>query len=445
MPSCQELEQKRADLAAKISALCDASKAEDRAFTDAERTELDTLEAQYEAASKDHAAAVKDDERRKAAADRAKQFASSGRKTAHDPVSIGKVKENFTDDPKCGFETHRDFLLAVMDTAKTGAVKDNRLKYLATAGSDEQGGYSDPYGGFLLPRGFSPNLLSLQAEMDPTANLTTKIPMEAAILDIPARVDKNHTSSVSGGLRVYRRAEADTSASSRMEFEQVTLKAVSLFGIAYATEELLERSPISFVTLLDAGFRDEFGSKLIDEKISGTGAGMYEGVLNSPCTISVAKETGQAAATIVYENIVKMYARCWAKGRAVWLANHNTLPQLAQLNQSVGTGGTGMIWQPSAREGSPNVLMGLPIYFTDAVPTLGTVGDLILGVWSEYLEGTYNGSNVKRAESMHVRFVNHERTFKFWVENDGRCWWRSALTPKNGSTLSPFVTLATRA
>jgi len=49
------------------------------------------------------------------------------------------------------------------------------------------------------------------------------------------------------------------------------------------------------------------------------------------------------------------------------------------------------------------------------------------------------------AESVHVRFVNHERTFKFWLRNAGAPWWRSALTPNKSSvTLSPFVTLAAR-
>src|SRR5690606_22941501 len=118
---------------------------------------------------------------------------------------------------------------------------------------------------------FSPNLLSVAAESDPVASMTTKVPMTSASVEIQARTDKNHTASVSGGLRVYRRAEGDTSPFSRMEFEQVTLKANSLFGIAYSTEELLARSPISFIALLDAGFRDEFGAKLLSERLGGTG------------------------------------------------------------------------------------------------------------------------------------------------------------------------------
>ena len=55
-------------------------------------------------------------------------------------------------------------------------------------------------------------------------------------------------------------------------------------------------------------------------------------------------------------------------------------------------------------------------------------------------------ADLQGASSIHVRFIEHEQTFKFWMENDARPWWTAALTPKYSSdTLSPFVTLATRA
>lgn len=417
-------------------------------LSDDQREKYDGLQAEYDTKSAEHKKAIADLNRQRERAEREKPQLPKRRTNASEPVQISNPRAGFADDPKRGFQTHREFLSAVMDAGREGVV-DERLNYCvpdrnATAGSDEAGAYADPYGGFLIPKGFSPNLLSVMAESDPLAGRTTQIPMTSAIVDIPARVDKNHTNSVSGGLRVYRRAETDTVNATRMEFEQVTLRAHSLFGLAYATEEILERSPISFIALLEAGFRDEFVAKLLDERISGTGVGMMEGVLNAPCTVSVSKETGQSAATINYENVVKMRSRCWGYGNAVWLANHDTLPQLMTLNQSVGTAGTGMIWQPSAREDHPDTLLGRPLFFTEFTETLGTVGDLILGNWSQYLEGTLTG--MMNDESVHVRFVNHERTFKFWMENDGKCWWRSALTPKNSSnTLSPFVTLATRA
>jgi HK97 family phage major capsid protein len=94
-------------------------------------------------------------------------------------------------------------------------------------------------------------------------------------------------------------------------------------------------------------------------------------------------------------------------------------------------------------EDRPDMLLGRPIFYTEFCQTLGTVGDLVLGNWSQYLEGTLQGPDFQ--ESIHVRFTTNERTFRVTVRNDGQPWWKTALTPKKSTiTLSPFVTLATR-
>lgn len=407
-------------------------------LSDEERTEFDALEVERSAVATRIEQAKRDEEKRKALANRPKP--TTGRPSADSSAPRIEVKgEASANDPKKGFQTPREFLYAVMQAK--GRTIDNRLAPLrvAAAGSDEQGGYSDAYGGFLVPDAYLPGLKSVMAEGDPTAGRTTRIPMTSPIVRVNARTDKNHTSSVSGGLRVYRRAETDSAASSRMAIEQVTLNAHSLMGVAYATEEILTDSPQSFAALLEAGFRDEFGAKVLSEKLFGTGVGEYEGVLNGPCVVSVAKETGQSADTILYANIVKMRARCWGYGNAIWLYNHDCLPQLMNMADDFGR----LLWQTSAREGEPDLFLGRPAYATEYADTVGDQGDVILGNWGEYLEGEIGG--ITGAESMHVRFVEHERAFKFFTRNDGRCWWRSALTPKNSSsTLSPFVVLDAR-
>lgn len=357
----------------------------------------------------------------------------------------GTIKEKppaFQEDPNKGFKNSQEFFRSILSSAYAGRVEDERLRYLSTAGSDEAGRYADPYGGFLVPEGFSPNLKALAAEGDPTAGRTTSVPMSSPKVTIPARTDKDHSSSVSGGLVVYRRSETQDVTATRMTMEQVKLESTPLMGLSYATEELLRDSAISFTALLESGFRDEFASKILYEKIHGTGAGTMEGVINTPCAISVTKETGQAADTIVYENLVKMRSRCWRYSDAIWLYNHDALPQLMQLYMPIGTAGAAM-WQSSAREGEPDMLFGRPAFATEYCETVGTCGDIILGVWSEYLEGTRRP--LESAESVHVRFENNERTFRFTMENDGRVWWRSALTPKvSTTTLSPFVMLGDR-
>ena len=356
-----------------------------------------------------------------------------------------------------GYDTPAQFLLDVMKVYQDGEVtkrlaplvvkniqKNLREQGIVTkaVGSDEQSGINDPYGGIMVPPAFAPDLLKLDPETDPLNNRVRRVPMTNPMVTFKARTDKNHTTSVSGGLTVARKPETVAGTSSRMELEDVSLRATTLFGVAYATEEILSDSPISFATMLADGFADQFAYHLMKERISGTGTGEFEGVLNAPCLVTVDAEAGQEADTITYRNVIDMRSRCWGYSKAVWLANHDTAPQLMLLNQQVGTGGA-VVWQPSAREDHPDMLLGRPLIFSEYAKKLGDAGDLILGNWNEYLEGTYQP--LQNAESIHVRFINHERAFKFWTRNDARTWWRSALTTVNSSaTLSPFVVLEAR-
>ena len=92
------------------------------------------------------------------------------------------------------------------------------------------------------------------------------------------------------------------------------------------------------------GFSEEIGFKLDDSVVNGTGAGTPLGIMNAPCKVRVNKETGQAATTLVAENIEKMYARMYAPSvrSAVWLINQDVWPQIFQLHHVVGTGGVPM-------------------------------------------------------------------------------------------------------
>ncbi|HUV67382.1 MAG TPA: phage major capsid protein [Sedimentisphaerales bacterium] len=448
--SLAQIDAEIKDAQAKQLAILDGAKAAERNLNAEELASLDALEAtETELLAEKKLTADAADRAARVAARAAESANLStvigtqpSRLTTTSTAQLSNQREAFLSDPKRGFANHQEFLMLAMQAGSTGRLDDPRLKSL-TVGSDEASTVSDPYGGFLLPSGFSPDLMSVAPEGDPTAGRTTAIPMTTQSIEIPARVDKTHTSSVTGGLQVYRRNETDTSTATRMEIEQIKLTATMLFGVAYATEELLARSPISFISLLQAGFSSEFAAKLLKEKLFGTGAGMMQGVTISPCVVDQAKEVGQAAVSIVKENIDKMRSRCWGYGNAIWLYNHDCLPALRSLSQAVGTGGS-VVNYFSVDTNGMSTLDGRPAFASEFCKTIGTSGDLILGNWTQYLEGTLTGQN--SAESIHVRFVNHERCFKFWLENDGKSWWTAALTPnQSATTLSPFVTLATRA
>jgi predicted phage gp36 major capsid-like protein len=319
---------------------------------------------------------------------------------------IANHKENFESDPKAGFKNAQE-MLSVIAKNRGQAGTDKRLNFLAAVGSDEQSTVSGEFGGFAVPKALFSETLKVMPDGDPTANLCRNIPMESPSVSINARVDKNHSTSV---------------------------------GLTYVSKQLLNASPATVASIL-SDFPDAFAEKEFREKISGTGVGQFEGVLNSAALITVAKETAQTADTVVVKNLGKMMARCYnyESASVAWLVNHDVLPELMALGDASGAN----VFTPSAIEGITYQLFGKPVIVTDKAAALGDAGDVMLINWSEYLVGTYGSE--ESAESIHVRFEYNESAFKFYKANDGRGWWKSVLTPKAGSTKSPFIILGARA
>ncbi len=350
-------------------------------------------------------------------------------------------------DPMRTYETPRQFLSEVI-LAGQGRMErgsNERLDSLRAVGSDEHATFNDPFGGFLIPKGMSPILLATELAQESSAGLTQTIPMEAPIVRIQARTDKDHSTSITGGLTFSRKPESKAGQTSRAETEEVKLEAHSLFGAAFVTAEMMQDSPGSFIALLERGFRTQLPWHMSRERINGTGTGEYLGVMESPAKITVDKETGQKAASIVYQNLTKMVARSYNYGETVWQANQTTIPQLMEMKVPVGAGGgavSPLTWQTSARDGIPSALFGRPIEFTEHCQALGTEGDIRLTNWNEYLEGELLSPQTE--SSIHVRWLENETAFRVFLRNAGVPWWRVPLTPLNGDTLSPIVTLETR-
>lgn len=456
------LKRKKAEKLAAAQKINDKLSDPDFSVSAERRAELEAEADGYIAEAKELNTQIEDAvAAEKASAKRAEELAalasdpSAGvRKTQADKPSgsIQVSEPGWTNDPMKGFNSPKEFFGKVIDLSQRGsdskrasaAAEDPRVQYLAAVGSDEQSGQSDPYGGLLVPVAMSPDVRSVGADTNPLLSRVTNVPMGARSLEIIARVDKNHTSSVSGGLTVSRRDETDGISSSRMEMEKVTLKATGLFGLAYSTRELMQDSPQSISALLQQGFDDEFPAQIFDEMINGNTPGKLEGIINTPATIAVAKESMQSADTINGTNILKMRERAWRYGEdTIWLANHDTYRQLVNAHSTLTNDDYPLFIHGNGTD-VPDTLLGRPIFFSEFVPTLGDKGDLICVNVPQYLYGVYQP--LRTEESMHVRFENHEAAFKFWTENAGAPWWRSALTPKNGAnTLSPFVVLAERA
>ena len=449
MVTQQDLSKQREAKLEAAQAIHKAFDTMDEEITTEKLAECDKLFAEAEAMDVEIVAAKsREDQRDKIDAQLKDLKLGVGRKTSPDSMELDaatlvKVGEPaWKSDPNLGYASHQEFCNDVMETTRTKSIASNeRLQFLSTAGSDEQSIISDPDGGYLVPEGLHSGILSVPTEGDFTSGRTTDIPMTTPVVNINALVDKDHSTSVSGGFVVGRRIETQLIATSRQKYEQIKLEATSLTGAAFATEEILSFSPISFAALMSQGFATQFPSHLLEEKLTGTGVGEMLGVANSDAVITIAKEDSQTNNTVVGLNIAKMRARCFNYGKAIWHANHDTLVTLMSANLSGAKSDT-FLFAPGNGTDVPATLFGRPIFFTEYASTVGVLNDIMLVDWSQYLVGTLQG--MQSASSVHVRFLNHEQTFKFWMSNDGAPWWRSALTPKNGDTLSPIVTLAER-
>jgi HK97 family phage major capsid protein len=297
--------------------------------------------------------------------------------------------------------------------------------------------------GFLIPEEFRSEIMRLVLEQSVIRPRATVITMGTQRVSIPFVDETTHVGSVFGGMLFAWTAEAGTIASSEAKFGRVTLEANKLTGGARIPNELMNDAPALSSFLNNAA---PSGLAFAEDQAFLTGDGGMQplGLLNSPAAVSVSKETGQGAATILVDNIVKMYSRMIPSSlnSAVWLVNQACLPQLLTLSIAVGTGGA-PVNMVNINSAPDMTLLGRPIIVTEKIPTVGTVGDIIFADLSYYLVGDRQAVSVESSE--HSRFMSDETEIRIIERVDGRPWIQSALTPVAGNTLSPFVTLATRA
>lgn len=299
-------------------------------------------------------------------------------------------------------------------------------------------------GGYLIPETLRSELLRVALETAVVRPMARTIPMETLRVPFPTIDSTSNASSVHGGVIGYWAEESAALTESQATFGRVVLQANKLTTYCEAPTELMQDSIISFAAFINQIFPEAIAWFEDKAFFSGTGAGEPLGFLNAPAAVSITKESGQSAATLLWQNIIKMYARMLptSLGRAVWIANIDTFPELSTMALSVGTGGA-PVWLANGQVGPPMTLLGRPIIFTEKCPTLGTVGDLNFVDLSYYLIGDRQSVSVESSE--HSRFMSDETEIRIIERVDGRPWIQSALTPKAGNSLSPFVTLATRA
>lgn len=338
------------------------------------------------------------------------------------------------------FKTFGEQLMAAYRASMPGGQVDNRLTTRAASGLNE----SNPSdGGFLVQQDFVSELLKRTYETGILASKVKKIPISTSANGLKINAvdeDSRANGSRFGGVQTYWEGEADKLAGSKPKFRVLELSLKKLTGLCYATDELLQDTA-ALESVIRQAFAEEFGFKIDDAILTGTGAGEPLGILNSSSLVTVARESNQAE-KITVENLIKMWNRVWSRSRnnAVWFINQEIEPYLYTLKI-----GTTPVYVPAGglSEKPYGTLFGRPVIPLEQCSALGEVGDIILADLNQYLLIDKGGINAQ--SSIHVRFLYDENVFRFIYRVDGQPIWNKPLTPYKGTaTQSPFVALAKR-
>jgi HK97 family phage major capsid protein len=433
MDNIKVLRQTKADTLAKGEVILAKATADKRALTDDERKTYDQVLAD--------AKAIQGDIERVEA--HMELLRNSG--TVEDPNVTAAGEAARAAAPNAGkkpFDSFGEFLLAVVKAGKSNdRVVDPRL--LGAASGMGEGVPAD--GGYQVQNDWSDQLLQKSYDTGIVARKVTRIPLSANSngIKLPAIDEASRvTGSRWGGVQVYWAAEADTVTAKKPKLRRMELELKKLMGLCYLTDELIADAA-AMQAVVNKAFPEEFGFVLDDAVLNGVGAGIPLGINNSASRVSVAKEGGQAAATVVAANVLKMFARMPARlvAGAEWFINQDVLPQLPQM--VIGTQPVYMA--PTGLAGSPQFgyLLGRPVNVIEQAETVGTQGDILFANFGEYVMIDKGG--IQQAASMHVRFLNDEQVLRWTYRVDGQPAWADYLTPAKGANkLSPFVVLDAR-
>lgn len=342
------------------------------------------------------------------------------------------------------FENSADYFRTIWHNVQKDASVQGKLGRIRNAFSSTV----PSEGGFLIPETLRSEMLRIGLESSVVRQRARVIPMESLRVPFPAIDSTTNATSVYGGVVGYWTEEAAALTESAASFGRVVLDAKKLTAYTTVPNELVSDSAMSFQAFIDQIFPEALAFYEDIAFLKGTGAGEPLGALsaNNTAIISVAKETGQTADTIVWQNVVKMFARMLPSSinRAVWLVSPDTFPELATMSLNVGTGGSA-IWLNNGAAGPPMTILGRPVIITEKAPgLLGDLGDINFVDFGFYLIG--DRQVMSAMSSPHYQFNQDKTAYRIIERVDGQPWIQTPITPQNsGATLSPFVQLAARA
>jgi len=336
---------------------------------------------------------------------------------------------------------------AILKCTKYHAEPDPRLDIIHKAAAQGLNTVVPSDGGYLIQQDFAGELREHVFAENAWMSSIDRIPVGQGKNGIVLPYAKDHDESggsVSAGIQVYLRDEAAAYTKSKPQIGRMEISLREYVGLAYTTIEMEEDAP-ALGAYLRKGFKRQLSYKISKDVVNGDGAAGPLGFTNAQngSLLVVAKKGGQAADTIIFENVNKMNTYVVDDDGAVWLAGLDTIEQLPFMKLDVGTGGSAVFLPAGGLTGKPHAtLYAKPIYKNPFAPLLGDQGDILLFKPSEYI--WIDKGEPLFEVSMHLRFDFGENALRLTYRANGRPGWTAKKKLQSGLECSPFVALQTR-
>lgn len=424
----EQLYARRDELATEMRGLVETAQAEDRDLTEDEAKTFDDAEAEVAALS--------------ARIERAERVEAVDRQLAgaRPAVARGQTPIQRAGGPEASreFESFGEFMATVRFRPS-----DQRLSNLyhdaPTDMRGEQRMDTGSTGGFMVPAQFRPELMQIEpgeAVVRPRAMVVPAGSPPDASITMPA-LNQSGSGNMFGGVSVGWIKEGGAKPATGFAVEEITWEPQEVAAAMDVTDKLL-RNWTAASAVIATLFR---GAVLAAEDLAfltGNGVGKPLGFINSTARKLITRTT---STLVQFPDIKAMHAALLRRGGSpVWIASPGVRAQLTgMVNKDGSVGDEALIYQPSARDGEPDRLMGYPVVWSERSPALGAIGDLCLADLSKYV--IKDGSGPFVATSEHVKFTENKTVFKVFWNVDGKPWLNAPLTLEGGFQASPFVVL----
>ena len=263
----------------------------------------------------------------------------------------------------------------------------------------------------VVPWDFRPNLLELPPEGPHMVQRATVVPAPAGNVTWPRLVQSD--ANEYGGVCVEWIEEASEKPETEPDFEQVQILCHEVAAYTEISDRMLSRSAIALEALLARLYRGAILSALDQVLVNGSGVGQPLGIVNTTGIRTVARAT---AGTVVENDFIGLKHAILPHHRAgaEWLLGDDIEMALELLTDAQRRRIFG-----SLETGNPTKIKGYPYEVSMRMPTMGHAGDVVYGLWREYILAMEQEVVVKRSE--HYRFRHNRTAFSVFMVVGGRC------------------------